>query len=132
MKLPLSKLLNNTGQIEGVPANPRTINKDDYQKLLKSLRDDPDYLNHEKPHVIKHGDKYVVLNGNQRLRALRELGYRETPVEIYDEKLKETPKVLRARIIKSNHGYGQDDMDMLANDVWSDDELVSHSSMEAR
>lgn len=25
MKIPISKLLNNTGQIEGVPTNPRTI-----------------------------------------------------------------------------------------------------------
>ena len=53
MKLPISKLVNNTGQIGGLPANPRTINKDDYQKLLKSLQDDADFLNHEKLHVIK-------------------------------------------------------------------------------
>ncbi|WP_291395493.1 DNA modification methylase, partial [Acinetobacter sp.] len=121
MKIPISKLLNNTGQIEGVPTNPRTIDKADYQKLLKSIQEDPEYLDHEKPHVIAHGDKYVVLNGNQRLRALRELKFTETPVTIY--KPDTPPEVIRARIIKSNHGYGKDDLDMLANDVWSDDPL---------
>lgn len=120
MKIPISKLLNNTGQIEGVPTNPRTIDKADYQKLLKSIQEDPEYLDHEKPHVIAHGDKYVVLNGNQRLRALRELKFTETPVTIY--KPDTPPEVIRARIIKSNHGYGKDDFDMLANE-WSDDPL---------
>ena len=65
-RLPISKLANNTGQIKGVPANPRTIDKDDYQKLLESIQKDPEYLEHEMPHVIAHGDKYVVLNGNPR------------------------------------------------------------------
>ena len=120
-RLPISKLANNTGQIKGVPANPRTIDKDDYQKLLESIQKDPEYLEHEMPHVIAHGDKYVVLNGNQRLRALRELKFTETPVTIY--KPDTPPEVIRARIIKSNHGYGKDDFDMLANDVWSDDPL---------
>lgn len=117
MKLPISKLRNNTGQVDGVPANPRTISTDDYQKLIDSIKDDPEYLEHEMPHVIKHGDVYVVLNGNQRLRALKELGYKEVPVTIYPDDT--PPDVIKARIIKSNHGYGKDDMDMLANE-WSD------------
>jgi hypothetical protein len=117
MKLKLSELTNNTGQIEGVPANPRQINKEDYARLLKSLTEDPDYLNHEMPHVIKHGNKYVVLNGNQRLRALKELGYKETPVTIYAPDT--SPEIIRSRIIKSNHGYGTDDQDMIANE-WND------------
>ena len=120
-RLPISKLANNTGQIKGVPANPRTIDKDDYQKLLESIQKDPEYLEHEMPHVIAHGDKYVVLNGSQRLRALRELKFTETPVTIY--KPDTPPEVIRARIIKSNHGYGKDDMDMLANE-WADDDLA--------
>lgn len=120
MKLKISQLVNNTGQIDGVPTNPRTITKDDYQKLIKSLQEDPEYLEHEMPHVIAHGDKYVVLNGNQRLRALKELKFTETPVTIYDPDT--PPEVIRARIIKSNHGYGKDDFDMLANE-WELSEL---------
>lgn len=122
MKLPISKLRNNSGQLKNIPANPRTISTDDYQKLIDSIKDDPEYLEHEMPHVIKHGDVYVVLNGNQRLRALKELGYKEVPVTIYPDDT--PPDVIKARIIKSNHGYGKDDMDMLANE-WSDMDLAS-------
>ena len=73
------------------------------------------------PHVIKHDDVYVVLNGNQRLRALKELGYKEVPVTVYPEDT--SPEVIKARIIKSNHGYGKDDMQMLGNE-WSDEPLT--------
>ena len=121
MKLPISKLVNNTGQIEGLPANPRQIDKTDYERLLKSLKEDPDFLVHKPLHVYEHNDKYIVLGGNQRLRALKELGYKEVPVTVYEP---ETPvEVLKARIIKSNHTYGKDDMDMLANDGWDMEDL---------
>lgn len=120
MKLPISKLVNNTGQIEGLPANPRTINRDDYQKLLKSLQDDPDFLNHKPLHVYEHNGKYIVLGGNQRLRALKELGYKDVPVTIYDP---ETPvEVLKRRIIIDNSTFGDYDMDMLANE-WDSEPL---------
>lgn len=120
MKLPISKLVNNTGQIEGLPANPRTINKDDYQKLLKSLQDDPDFLNHKPLHVYAHDGKYIVLGGNQRLKALKELGHKDVPVTIYDP---ETPvEVLKRRIIVDNSTFGDYDMDMLGNE-WDDEPL---------
>ena len=123
MKLPVSKLLNNTGQLrdKGVPKNPRFIKDDEYKKLIKSIQEDKDYLNHEQLHVIEYGDKYIVLNGNQRLRALKELGIKETAVTVYD---KDTPaEIIRSRIIKSNHSYGKDDMDALANDGWDLEDL---------
>lgn len=66
MKLPITKLVNNLGQIDGIPRNPRQIKKDDYDKLIKSLQEDPDFLNHKPLHVYQQGDKYVVPNGNPR------------------------------------------------------------------
>ena len=120
MKLPINKLVNNTGQIEGLPANPRTINKNDYQKLLKSLQDDPDFLNHKPLHVYEHDGKYIVLGGNQRLKALKELGHKDVPVTIYDP---ETPvEVLKRRIIVDNSTFGDYNFDDLANE-WSDEPL---------
>ena len=120
MKLPISKLVNNTGQIGGLPANPRTINKDDYQKLLKSLQEDPDFLNHKPLHVFEHNGKYIVLGGNQRLKALKELGHKDVPVTIYDP---ETPvEVLKRRVIVDNSTFGDYSLDDLANE-WSDEPL---------
>lgn len=121
MQVSIKKLVNNTGQIEGVPANPRQINKTDYERLLKSLKEDPDFLIHKPLHVYEHNDKYVVLGGNQRLRALKELGYKEVPVTVYD---KTTPvETLKARIIKDNSTFGEYDFDMLGNE-WSDEPLT--------
>ena len=57
MKLPINKLVNNTGQIDGVPANPRTIKKEDYNKLIKSLQAGPDLLNHKPLHVYQQDGK---------------------------------------------------------------------------
>ncbi len=121
MKLPISKLVNNTGQIEGLPANPRQIDKTDYERLLKSLKEDPDFLAHKPLHVYEHNDKYIVLGGNQRLRALKELGYKEVPVTVYEP---ETPvEVLKRRIIVDNSTFGDYDMEMLGNE-WSDEPLT--------
>ena len=117
MKLPINKLVNNTGQIDGVPANPRIIKKEDYNKLIKSLQEDPDFLNHKPLHVYEQDGKYVVLGGNQRLKALKELDYKEVPCTLY--KPETPPEVLRARVMKDNAEFGSWDMDMLANE-WSD------------
>lgn len=120
MKLPINKLLLNSGQIQDVPKNPRGVKDKQYEYLLKSLREDPDFLNHKPLHVYPHGDKFVVLGGNQRLRACRELGYKEVPVTIYDV---ETPvETLRRRVVIDNSNYGEWDMDALANE-WSDEPL---------
>ena len=120
MKLPINKLVNNTGQIEGVPANPRQINKDDYQKLITSLQEDSEFMEHKPLHVYKQGEKYIVLGGNMRLRALRELEWEEVPVTIYKP---ETPvDVLRRRVIVDNTNYGGYDFDLLANE-WTEYDL---------
>ena len=119
-KLKLTELTGNTGQIDGVPANPRQINKDDYQKLITSLQEDSEFMEHKPLHVYKQGEKYIVLGGNMRLRALRELEWKEVPVTIY--KPETPPDVLRARVIKDNSSFGDYDMDALANE-WGEYEL---------
>jgi len=64
--------------------------------------------------------QYIVIGGNQRLRASKECGFTELPIKILD---KNTPKkFLRAIIIKDNLPYGEDDMDLLANE-WELEEL---------
>lgn len=122
MKLPINKLVNNTGQIDGVPANPRTIKKEDYNKLIKSLQEDPDFLNHKPLHVYQQDGKYVVLGGNMRLKALKELGWKEVPCTVY--KPETPPEVLRARVIKDNSEFGSYDWDLIANEGWSDEPLA--------
>lgn len=59
--------------------NPRIIRDEKYKKLLKSIKDFPEML--EKRPLIVDED-FIVLGGNMRLKALKELGYKEVNVII--------------------------------------------------
>ena len=118
--LPLSKLVGNTGQIEGLPKNPRIIRDEKFAKLKKSIEDDPEMLELRELLVYPHGDRYVVIGGNMRLRAMIECGHREAPCKVLD---KSTPVAkLRAYATKDNVPFGEFDWDALANE-WDADEL---------
>lgn len=121
MKLPISKLLLNSGQIEAVPKNPRFIKDAEYELLKKSLQDDPEMLELRELLVYPFNDKYVVLGGNMRLRALKEIGYTEADVKVIPKDL--PAKKLRAIVQKDNKDYGSNDMDLLANE-WDIEEIT--------
>lgn len=92
------------------PNNPRKLNKDKYQKLLKSIQDLPQMLGY-RPIVVN--SDMVVLGGNMRLKALKELKYKEVPIIIADELTEDQQKEF---LIKDNLGYGEWDWDMIANE----------------
>lgn len=119
--IPTSKLLLNSGQIEGVPKNPRFIKDERFTKLVKSIQDDPEMLGARELIVYPYESKFVVLGGNMRLRACKELGIKEVPCKVLPEHYAEDK--LRAIVIKDNVAYGSDDFEMLAND-WDLGELV--------
>lgn len=118
--LPLSKLEVNKGQIEGVPENPRFIRDEKYRKLVKSITDTPEMMTARPLIVHQLGEKYVVLGGNMRLRAMRELKWKQSPCAVTSPNA--TIEKLREYAIKDNLEYGEDDMDILANE-WDLDEL---------
>lgn len=121
--IPISKLLNNSGQLyetHGIPENPRRINKVEFEKLLKSIQDSD--LNDIKPlQVIPYDNKYIVLGGNQRLRAYRKLKYKSVKCFILCSDL--PIKTYQKIIITDNSHYGSNDDDLLANMFDSDDLL---------
>ncbi|MCL1932352.1 MAG: hypothetical protein FWF53_00860 [Candidatus Azobacteroides sp.] len=118
--LPLSRLEVNKGQIEDLPANPRFIRDERYRKLKISIQENPDMLSLRELLVFEQNDKYVIIGGNMRYRAMKELGYIETPCKIISS---ETPiETLKAYTIKDNAGFGEWDFDMLANE-WDTDYL---------
>jgi ParB-like chromosome segregation protein Spo0J len=110
----LYQLRNNSGQVEGLPNNPRLIKDDRFRKLVKSLQDDPEMLSLRELIVFPHKDTFVVIGGNMRLKALRELGYTEAPCKVlpadtHIEKLK-------AIALKDNSSFGDYDYEALANE----------------
>lgn len=118
--LPLSAIEPNRGQIEGLPKNPRVLRDAKFDALKKSIIDDPDMLALRELLVYQHGDKYVIIGGNMRYRALKELKYKDAPCKVIPA---DTPvETLRAYTIKDNGDFGEWDFDLLANE-WDDEPL---------
>lgn len=110
----------NRGQIDGLPKNPRTIKDERFKALKKSIEDAPEMLALRELLVYPHNGKYVVIGGNMRLKACKELGYKELPCKVIDEN---TPvEKLREYTIKDNIGFGDDDWDCLLAE-WNVNEL---------
>ena len=116
----ISDLLLNKGQIDGLPKNPRTIRDERFEALKKSIEDAPEMLNLRELLVFPHNGKFVVIGGNMRLKACKELGYKELPCKVIGEN---TPvEKLREYAIKDNLGFGDDDWNLLTED-WDRIEL---------
>ena len=93
--------------------NPRTISKDQMEKLCKSIKDDPDFLNARPILVNKSNEIYTVYAGNQRVRAAKKLKMKEIPC-VVDEDL--DSEVMKKRTILDNKTFGEFDFDILANE----------------
>ena len=119
--IPTTKLVLNTGQIDGLPQNPRFIRDERFNKLVKSIQDAPEMLDYRTLLVYPFGGKYVVVAGNMRLRACKQIGYKELPCYVLPEET--TPAKLREYAIKDNVSFGSDDFDLLANE-WDSVELA--------
>lgn len=116
----IKDLATNDGQIEGLPKNPRQIRDHRYEKLKKSIDDAPEMLQLRELLVYPHGGKFVIIGGNMRYRACKELGYKELPCKVLDA---ETPvEKLRQYAIKDNENFGEYDWDVVANE-WDTAEL---------
>ena len=107
-------------EVKPNPKNPRIIKDGKFQKLVKSIQEFPDMLN-KRPLVVftDVDNKYVVLGGNMRLKALNELKYTEIPIIVADEWTEEQKNEF---LIKDNVGFGEWDWDSLANE-WEVEKL---------
>lgn len=110
-EIPISKL-------KGNPKNPRVLRDAKFAKLKKSIQDFPDMLNYRTIVAVTDGDKYMVLGGNMRLRAMQELGIKTAPVMLADHW---TEEQRREFTIKDNVGFGEWNWDDLANEWGADD-----------
>lgn len=119
-KIPLSKLHLNTGQIKDVPKNPRFIKDERFAALKKSIEDDPEMLSLRELVAYDNNGELVVILGNMRYRAMKELGYKDATVKVLPTETE--AKKLRAYIQKDNIAFGQNDWDLLGNE-WDIEEL---------
>lgn len=114
-EITLNKLVENTGQIEGLPQNPRFISESKFNDLKESIKENGDMLYLRELIAVDMEDgTFVVIAGNMRLKAMRAVGMKSAPVKILP---KNTPaEKLQAYTILDNNEFGQWDWDMLANE----------------
>ena len=112
MKIETVKL----SRIKQNPENPRIIKDSKYESLKKSLKDFPEMMQLRE---IVVDENYMVLGGNMRLKAMKEIGINETVVKIAIGLTEDQKKEF---IIKDNVPYGEWDYEMLAND-WDVEDL---------
>ena len=120
VRIPLNKLQLNTGQIEGLPKNPREKKSAEFRKLMNSIKDDPEMLEYRELLVFPFKENYVVIAGNMRLMAMTSLSMKEAPCKVLPA---DTPiEKLRAITIKDNVSYGEWDWELLG-ESWDLDAL---------
>src|SRR5690554_2241318 len=105
--------------IKANPNNPRVIKDDKFKKLVKSIKEFPKMME-LRPMVVNSDN--IVLGGNMRLKALKELGYKEVPKEWIKSADDLTEDEQRRFIISDNVGFGEHDWEML-NAEWDLTEL---------
>ena len=111
----------NKGQLKGLPKNPRFFRDYRYEAMKKSIAESPEMLELRELIVFPYPEgRYVVVCGNLRLRACKELSYKELPCKVLDATT--DVKKLREYATKDNVNFGENDLDVMANE-WDKDEL---------
>jgi hypothetical protein len=101
------------------PQNPRIIKDDRFKKLVKSISEFPKMME-LRPIII---DSYnMILGGNMRYRALKELKYKDISDTWVKKASELTEEEKQKFIIEDNVSFGQWDLDLLANE-WDNDKL---------
>lgn len=110
------RYLSELTELEG---NPRTITKDNMNKLVQSIKDNQDYFEARPIICSDRTGKLVILAGNQRYKAAKIAGIEEVPVIILHGLTEEKEREI---IIRDNVELGEWDMDILANE-WEVEDL---------
>ncbi len=104
------------GQLVLNPDNPRLIRDAGFKRLVKSLKECPSLFDARPCICSDRIGSLVVMGGNMRLLAAKELKYKEVPVIIMSGL---TPEQEKEIVIKDNGTeFGEWDLDLLSG--WSD------------
>ena len=117
VRLAIKDLEQNTGQITGLPANPRQWTKTEVEKIAKSLRETPELFEARPIIVTQHGSKYVILGGNLRYEGCKHNKDKDAPCYVIPDGI--SIDKMKEIVIKDNGSFGDWDYDALAN-LWDD------------
>ena len=102
-----------TSELKLHKRNPRQIGRPAMDKLKDSIERDPEFMK-LRPIVVDESN--TVLGGNQRLRAIRELGYKDIPDEWVKPATGMDTEKLRRFMLIDNLPMGEWDIDILSAD----------------
>ena len=119
-RIELSQLEPNTGQIPGLPANPRAWTDREVRRLAKSMKATPELAEARGCIVVPHEGRYVVLGGNLRLEGAKSLKWRDIMCAVLPEDTK--PAKLQEIVLKDNSSFGSWDLSLLRRD-WAEFDL---------
>lgn len=112
-KIELKLIEPNTGQIVGLPTNPRQWTRDEMDKLKASIIETPELLQARGLVVYPFDGKYIIMGGNMRYNAVKELNMISVPCIVLPEDM--PVEKLKEIVIKDNGSFGEWDWDELAN-----------------
>ena len=107
-------------ELHELPGNPRTIKKDQFEKLKKSIKDNADYFEARPIILSNRTGKLVIIAGNQRYKAAKTIGMTEVPTILLEGLSEEREREI---VIRDNVENGDWDMDALANE-WNAQDLL--------
>jgi len=117
--------------------NPRLVKDDKFYKLVESIKSFGEKMMPLRPIVVD--ENWIVLGGNMRLKALKELGYKEIDESWIKQSKDLTEEDKREFIIKDNVGFGiwdweilQDDWDLSKLEDWGMDIPEFEIELEAK
>ena len=107
-------------ELKKLPNNPRTIKKEDMERLKESIKNNPEYFEARPLILSNRTGENIILAGNQRFEAAKALGLSEVPTFLLEGLTEEKEKEI---IIRDNVENGEWDFDLLANE-WDEELLV--------
>ena len=116
-KIALTELDFNTGQISGLPPNPREWTDLELKRLAKSMKGTPELVEARGCIVVPYEGRYVVLGGNLRLAAAKFLKWTDIMCAVLPEGTKVSK--LKEIVLKDNSSFGSWDLSLLRKD-WSE------------
>ena len=111
----------NISDIKVNPSNPRFIKDDRFKKLVQSIKEFPKMM--ELRPIVVDSDN-MILGGNMRFRALKELKYKEITDKWVKRAEDLTEEEKRRFIIEDNIPFGEWDYEALANE-WEEASLTN-------
>lgn len=120
VKLNISDLEGNIGQIPGLPKNSRKWSEDEISVLAASLLETPELFEARPIICVPYGEKYVILGGNMRFEASKKNQAKTVPCVVMPS---DTPIEKMIEIVaKDNGSFGHWDIPELQKS-WSQHNL---------